>query len=190
MAEMTDAEARKLFGLDEKVELTTIPPETVLAEVEALAEPKSDGPNMVMNPLTSELVDLNDIDSVIQGCVDIKEIIADAKDFDAMLRERAVEFTTGDKQTRRIRGKKLQAKIVMGTVRPVNAILKEAWQAYPQFRDGFLKISSISMQKRETKKLVDLVTDDKAFESFASMVLAAEAQGTEGAATVTAEEVK
>ena len=69
----------------------------------------------------------------------------------------------------------------------MQSILKEAWQAYPQFREQYLKIDSVKPIAKELKKLEALQTDDAAFGAFAGMLKDAMEKGSEGLARVTME---
>lgn len=143
---------------------------------------------LIMNPITGAVVNLDDIDSVIRACAENKQLKADLDTFDRTVREAAVAFTTGTAKTRRIQGKTLKAKVEMGDVYPNQSILKEAYAAYPKYRDGYLTIASVNLKLREFKKLENLATDDPAFESFASMLKTAHQQGSVGSARVSIEE--
>lgn len=155
----------------------------------AAAVPSEDeDERLIMNPITGAVVNLDDIDSVIRACGENRQLKADLDAFDRTVREAAVAFTSGTAKTRRIQGKTLRAKVEMGDIYPNQSILKEAYAAYPKYRDGYLTISSVSLKLREFKKLENLATDDKAFESFASMLKTAHEQGSVGSARITIEE--
>ena len=142
----------------------------------------------IFNPVTGAIVNLDDIDSVIRACAENRQIKADLEAFDATCRLAAAEFTKGaTTKTRRIQGKTLRAKIEMPDEAWDSSILKEAHSSYPKWRDQYLRIGRVEPVMREVKKLVGMTTDDPAFESFRSMVLAAN-QGPRGLPRVTMEE--
>lgn len=145
-------------------------------------------PSEIINPVTGAIVSLDDIDSLILGCDECKKQIDELNTFYRTLREAAWAKTTGTTKTRRLRGKKYQAKVVQGDRYPVSAILKEAWNSYPQFRDKYLRISSISLQMREAAKLDSMTSDDKAFVQFKGMIKDSIEKGSEGLPTVSLEE--
>lgn len=152
---------------------------------QADAQPPEDG--RVMNPVTGTLVDMGDIDSVIVACDECKKLAADLRSFDQMIRQRALQLAQGTAQTRRIRGRKYQAKVVLGDQYPNQSVLKEAYNAFPQFRETYLRIGSLQLQKRETNKLANMTSDDPAFDQFKRMIEAAIEQGSQGLPSVTLE---
>jgi len=126
--------------------------------------------NRIMNPLTGSLVDTDDIDSLILGCVDAKRQLEDLRSFEDTLRRKLGSLTTGTAKTRRVKGKTLQAKIEMPDEGWDQTVLKEAFESYPQFRDGYMKIGTISVKLREFNKLSEMSTDDAAFGQFKGML--------------------
>ena len=144
---------------------------------------------MIMNPMTMSLCDTNDIDSLIHACVDAKQQLADLHCFEDTIRRRLGECAKGDTKTRRVQGKTLRAKIEMPDENWDQTILKEAWQSYEKFRESYLKIGTINVQKREFNKLTEMSTDDPAFGQFKSMLEAAVRPAT-GAPRVTLESTK
>jgi hypothetical protein len=76
---------------------------------------------------------------------------------------------------------------VQGDRYPVGSILKEAWNAYPQFREKYLRIGSVNLQMREVGKLKSLKSDDPAFVQFKGMIENSIANGTDGLPTVSME---
>lgn len=141
----------------------------------------------LINPITGAIVSLDDIDSLILGCDECKRILDDINTFYRTLREAAWAKTQGETKTRRLKGKKYQAKVVQGDRYPVSAILKETWNAYPQFRDKYLKIGAINLQMREVGKLKSMTSDDPAFTQFKQMIDDAIEKGTDGLPTVSIE---
>lgn len=142
----------------------------------------------LINPVTGAIVDTGDIDSLILACEECRRILDDTNAFYRTLREIAWSKTEGTTKTRRLRGKRYQAKVVQGDVYPVGAILKEAWNSYPQFREKYLRISRVDPQMREVAKLRSMSSDDPAFVQFKKMIEDAITKGTEGLPTVSMEE--
>ena len=141
----------------------------------------------LMNPVTGALVSLDDIDSLILGCNECKTQIDELNTFYRTLREAAWAKTTGSTKTRRLKGRQYQAKLEEGYRSPVGAILKEAWNAYPQFRDKYLRIGKVDPQMREVAKLKSMTSDDPAFAQFKQMIDDAITKGTVGVPTVSME---
>lgn len=141
----------------------------------------------LMNPVTGAIVNVDDIDSLILGCDECKRQLDELNAFYRTLREAAWSKTTGTTKTRRLKGRKYQAKVVQGDVYPVGAILKEAWNAYPQFAPKYLRIGKIDPQMREVAKLKGMTSDDPAFVQFKGMIEDALTKGTEGLPVVSLE---
>ncbi len=153
------------------------------------------------NPVTGAMVDFRDIDSVIQSADDCTSTLKDLKNFDRMVRQQAVSFTDDRKKTRRIRGKKWQAKVEncdskheddrndcsKRCVYPNGSLLMEAWNSYPQFREEFLKIGEIKIKNLECAKLAGTTSDDPAFTQFQKMILEAVETGSPMTPKVVAE---
>lgn len=160
---------------------------------EAKPDDKGDGDGnetqeaaLIMNPLTGSLCNTNDIDSMLVAVVDAKKQLDDLKCFEELLRRRLGELADGTAKTRRVRGKVYVGKLEMADDGWDQTILKEAWNSYPQLRDEFLKIGTISVKMVEFKKLAQMSTDDVAFRSFKSMLEASVRPAT-GAPRVTME---
>lgn len=164
-------------------------PEKVKFNPKSEVNEEADLSGVLLNPLTGSMVNTNDIDSLILGCLDAKQQLADLRSFEDTLRRKIGSLTTGDAKTRRVRGKTLQAKVEMPDEGWDQTILKEAWQSYPQLRDEFLKIGTVNVQKREFKKMLEMTSDDPAFKQFSHMLKASVREAT-GAPTVSLEEIK
>lgn len=180
--ELTDKEMATLLETGVACEDGDSPEAEAAANAAAVAQATE-----LMNPVTGVLVNIDDIDSLILGCDECKKLLAELKTFDQTLREIAWSKTQGEAKTRRLKGKQYQAKVVQGDRYPVSAILKETWNAYPQFRDGYLKIGSINLQMREVGKLKSMTSDDPAFKQFKGMIEDAIEKGTDGLPTVSIE---
>lgn len=154
-------------------------------EQQAAATAEDD--QLVTNPLTGCIVNLDDIDSLILGCDEAKKQMQELRMFEQLLREAAWKKTAGSTKTRRLRGKKYQAKVEQGPRYPVGSILKEAYNSYPQFREQYLRIDSVKLQMREFAKLGGMTSDDPAFDNFRGMLVKAMENGSEGLATVSLE---
>lgn len=126
--------------------------------------------NRIMNPLTGTLVDLDDLDSLILGCVDAKKQLDDLKSFEDTLRRKLGEYAKGTAKTRRVQGRTVRAKLEMADDTWDQPMLKQAYTSYPKFRDDYLGIGTVSVKMREFKKLGELSTDDPAFDVFKRML--------------------
>jgi hypothetical protein len=79
---------------------------------------------------------------------------------------------TGGCRTARVRGDRRRAKIEFPEDSWNQSTLKEAYYAYPQFRDEFLTIASLRVRLREYGKAVR-ESGPEAFETFKGMLVAA-----------------
>jgi hypothetical protein len=79
---------------------------------------------------------------------------------------------TGGCRTARVRGERRRVKIEFPDDSWDQSRLKEAYYAYPQFRDEFLTIASIRVRLREYGKAVR-ESGPEAFETFKGMLVAA-----------------
>lgn len=141
----------------------------------------------IINPVTGAIVSLDDIDSLILGCDECKKLISELEVFYRTLREAAWAKTAGTTKTRRLKGKKYQAKLEQGPRYPVGSILKEAYNAFPQHRDQYLKIGKIDLQMREVAKLEGMASDDPSFNQFKGMIKDAIEKGSEGLPSISME---
>lgn len=180
--ELTDAEMATLMETGIECGEEDGPQAEAKADAAAVAQETE-----IINPVTGALVNLDDIDSLILGCDECKRLISELEIFYRTLREAAWAKTSGTTKTRRLKGKKYQAKLEQGTRHPVGAILKEAWNSYPQFREKYLRIGKIDPQMREVAKLEGMASDDPSFNQFKGMIKDAIEKGSEGLPTVSLE---
>jgi hypothetical protein len=89
-------------------------------------------------------------------------------------------------RTTRVRGERRRVKLEYPDDAWDQGQLKEAWHAYPQFRDEFLAIGSLKVKLREYKKLAH-ERGAEPYEAFKSMLAAAN-RGPQGQPKVTVEE--
>lgn len=135
----------------------------------------------VINPATGVVVDLQDVDSVLKDYEETKKILDEMRYHERLLRKAAWGLTNTGNKTRHLRGGEYQAKVVQGKVSPVQSILKEAWNSYPQFRDQYLRGRlHVDLQMREFNKARQTTTTDPALQQLFSMMNDAYENGTEG----------
>lgn len=136
----------------------------------------------ILDPITGELVDVNDADSLIDAYQRL-----DAHDKEVYAAKRAIKLaiaalTTGEAKTRRVRGESgRNAVVTMPDDSWDQSKLKEAWNSYPKFRDEFLAISELRVQMREFKKTLNTSSSDEAFSQFQKMLIAANKGPSPGA---------
>jgi len=150
-------------------------------------DPEAEQPTAV-DPATGAVIFLDDIDSLVRACDDTTKLFGELRDFDRTLRQAAISFVKDErKKTRRIRGREWEATLsdcdsvheedrtdcMRRANYPDGSLLKEAWFAYPQFRDQYLKIETVKIKARECAKLAAMKTDDPAFDVFRKIILKA-----------------
>ena len=131
----------------------------------------------IEDPLTGELIDANDVDALITLFEQLKanmDAIATAK---GLICQALAAKTEGDTKTRRIVGKTRAAKVEMPSTKWDNSKLKEAYHAYPGFRDLYLRIAKIEPDLRQVNKLRN-TSGPADLELFKKIVLSAESPPT------------
>lgn len=122
-----------------------------------------------------EIVDLHDADALISAYEKIDKIDSQVYAVKAQLKQALGALTEGDKKTRRVAGRTRVAVITMPSGSWNNSKLKEAWNAYPQLRDQYLRIDSVAVKAVEFNKTKSMaVVDNPPLETFIAMVAAAE----------------
>jgi len=149
------------------------------------ARPVDEEPPELTCPLTGEVVSVDDVD----GLIDLYERI-DAMDRQLWNVKRAVReslagLTEGEAKTRRVRGHRRAAKVVMPDDSWDQATLREAWTSYPQYREEALRIATFAPRLREWKKMVN-TSGPPEFEAFRDLVGRAN-RGPVGAPTIKVE---
>lgn len=133
--------------------------------------------NELIDPTTGEIVDLADVDQMIDAWERLRKHDAEIYAAKATLARALAALTVGDTKARRVQGHRRKAVVEMPGASWDKPLLKEAWNAYPQFRDTYLRIETIAPQLREIKKIRS-TSGPKDFETFKKIVLAAERPAT------------
>lgn len=137
------------------------------------------------DPLTGEIVRTDDIDGLIEMFERLDRENKRVYYTLCRIREAIGKLTEGDAVTRRLKGKRKAAKVVMPDVKWDSSIVRECWESYPAIRDQYLKIESIGVRMREYQKLVN-TSGVPEIETFRNMLTAA-CKGRVGLPTVTVE---
>lgn len=119
----------------------------------------------LIHPLTGETINL-DTDSLIR-CHD--NLLTAEHSLAALRREiagRLASQTEGGR-TRYLRGEKLRCKIEMPEDSWSQTILKYAYENCPQYREAFLRITTLAVNLREYRKAE---TGPEAFEAFKDLL--------------------
>lgn len=131
----------------------------------------------VVDPLTGEIVSTTDADALIELWARLREIDAQIYAAKTATARALASLTTGDAKTRRVQGQRLRCVVEMPSTNWDNSRLKEAWHAFPRWRDTYLRISEISPNLREVNKLRNM-SGPPDLETFRAMVLGAEREST------------
>lgn len=127
----------------------------------------------IMDPLTGELIRTDDVD----GLVDLFESLKKQGDAICVARievQRALASQVpGEKKTERIVGRRRAVKIEHPSTTWDSSKLKEAWNSYPQFRDQYLSLGTITPKLVEVKKLKG-TQGPPDLETFKNIVMSAE----------------
>lgn len=137
------------------------------------------------DPLTGEVVRTDDVDGLIEMFERLDRENRRVYYTMCRIREALGKLTEGDAVTRRLKGRRKAAKVVMPDVKWEQSIVRECWQSYPSLRDEYLKIESIGVRMREYQKLVN-TSGVPEIETFRNMLTAA-CKGRVGLPTVTVE---
>ena len=112
-------------------------------------------PAEIINPFTGEVVATTDID----GLVDMLEQLCKSENAAALAKREItaalVAKTDAEKittKTRRVRGNLRRVKITMPDTSWDQGILKEVFNAWPQWRDTFLRIERLAPKMKEINK--------------------------------------
>ncbi len=133
------------------------------------------GENELLNPTTGEVVSADDID----GLIDMLEGLRSRKDDISTAIVTAERFLVSrapaddGPRTKRVKGRLRTVKIEHPGPSWDSGKLMEAWCAYPNICNDYLRIERIVPKMREVKKLRE-TGGEKDFEQFRSMVLGAE----------------
>jgi hypothetical protein len=143
-------------------------------------------PDDLICPLTGEIVDTADVDSLIDLYERLDKADKAIYPTKVRVRELLAAKTEGNARTRRVQGRRRAARVEVPGDNWDQSILKEAWNAYPAHRDKYLKIGTISPMAVECKKLVN-TSGPPDFNSFRDMVTKAN-RGPTGTPTVKVEQ--
>lgn len=138
--------------------------ETAVAELEAGAG-EIFGREIVC-PISGEVIDLADIDSMIDAIDRLKPAADKIYAVLQSLRISLAGLTEGDAVTRRIRGKRRSAKVEMPDVSFEQSVLKELWNSHPKLAQEYMRISTLAVQMKEYKKLIDTASSEADFTFF------------------------
>lgn len=160
------ASAVDLLGLEEPVGVPNgVTNLKAFGDQQALVEAeKSNGPslptteptsNEIHDPTTGELIDRQDIDSLIDALERIEADDARLYAAKCEIRKALAAMTEGNAKTRRVQGHRRKAKVEMPSDSWDRKALRQAWDTWPDLRDQALRIGSIEIKAVEYKKLIN-----------------------------------
>lgn len=109
----------------------------------------------IVDPFSGEIIDPQDTDALIDCLERVKKASDGLRTTEMLVREKLVAMTEGDAKTRRVAGRRRKVVIEMPDDSWDQSILKEAFNSFPQHRDGYLRIEKLAPKIREYKKLVN-----------------------------------
>ncbi len=134
-------------------------------------------PTHIVNTLDGERVAIDDADALIETYEILNGTRQDLANTLWSIREALGKLADGDAKTRRVKGEHRTVKLTFPGTKWDQGILREAWEAFPEFRDEYLRIARIEPKLRETAKLAQ-TSGPVDFNTFRKMVAAAESEST------------
>lgn len=144
-------------------------------------------PDEVADPISGEIVNTHDTDSLIDALERIKEDLARINHFKATIVRAIAKFATGATKTQRVRGVRRTVKVETPDLYFDQSILKEAFHSYPSFSSEFIRIDRLAVKLREYAKLKSTTETNEARALFQKMLIGAERPST-ALPTITIEE--
>jgi hypothetical protein len=137
-------------------------------------EPHCDGAGAVLiHPLTGETVSPEDVDALADAWEQADGQFRQLAAYRAQLAAALFALAhPGDGRTCRVRGERRRVRLTLPEDAWDQAKLREAYHAYPQFRDEYLAIERLRVKARNLAKS-EHETGPPAFETFLTMVRAA-----------------
>ena len=150
-------------------------------KVPPVAEPggfdQPPGDDWIEDPLTGEMVSVDDVDALIDLYENIKKTADELWATKTQLQKALAAKTEGTAKMRRVVGQSRKVKIEMPGASWEQSKLKECFHSYPAWRDDYLRISTLSVKLVEYKKLVGTTGPDD-FDTFKKMLMDAEGSPT------------
>jgi len=144
-------------------------------------------PLEIINPIDGECTSVGDVDGLVDMYVRVDALMGRLSSTKLRIREALAALSEGDAKTRRVRGQRRRVKLTFPSATFDQSKLKEAYHAFPQFRDEVLAIERLKVRLREYKKLVNEASSAADFTTFRDMLTGAE-RPAGGIPSVTIEE--
>ncbi len=144
---------------------------------------------ILIDPVDGRLIEADDADALIESLETADAANATLQSWRGNLKRRLANMRPEtDTKTQRVRGKTRTVKIVNQSDYISSPILESAWNAYPQFREEFLKVAGYKIKVREFKKALTTAGEPD-FNTFCKVVASAVTKN-EGVPKITIEELK
>jgi hypothetical protein len=147
-------------------------------------------PDELIDPISGELYDLKNPDSIAEGLGRVRDYLEDLLGFRRRLHEAAEALCdpADEARTRRVRGTRFRLKVE----RPPDAwdqtVLKGLWFDFPEYANSFLSVERLRVRLVEYRKIAHESGPER-FQTFKAHLEAAN-KGPQGLPSVTIEEVK
>ncbi len=132
-----------------------------------------DKPIELVNPITGEVIDRDNVDAMVEALEQIKKLDSELYTAKVLFIKAIADKTEGPNKVRYLRGETKRVKVTMTGTDFEQKLVRQAWDEFPQYRDKVLKISEISVMKREFAKIVKESGSDD-FEKFKKILILAE----------------
>lgn len=129
------------------------------------------------DPITGEVMDMKDADQLITSLKRLKMRMDILSMWKARFEDAIAALAAHESRTERVAGEKHVAKIEWPGAEFDATVTKKLWEHYPQFREKFLRIEKVGVQRREYDKMLR-TTGTEEFEMFKKALMGCEQQST------------
>ncbi len=127
------------------------------------------------DPITGEVIDMKDADQLITSLKRLKMRMDILSAWKARFEDAIAALAAHKDRTERVAGAEHVAKIEWPGTEFDSTVTKKLWEHYPQFRDKFLRIERVGVQRREYDKLTR-TNGTEEFEMFKKALMGCERQ--------------
>lgn len=128
-----------------------------------------------VDPITGEVIDPTNADHLIDAMARLDRHIALLRVWKARFEDAIAAMAAHKDRTERVAGEKRVAKVEWPGTEFDPKMTKHLWDTYPQFRDKFLRLESVGVQRREYDKLTR-TNGTEEFEMFKKALMVCERQ--------------
>lgn len=105
------------------------------------------------DPITGEVIDPKNADQLIESLLRISGRMDALKIWKGRFEDAIAALAKNENKTERVAGSNHVAKVEWPGKEFDSASLKRLWEKWPQYRESYLRIESVAVQKREYDKL-------------------------------------